>query len=55
MKEEFMRLREIEMHNAPPFIWNGEVEYPDDSEYEMGQEVPNLRDLDNLFNLDEDE
>lgn len=58
MKEEFIRLREIEMLNTPPFIWNGEVEYPDFPEedlYEMGVEMPNERDLDNLFNLDEDE
>ena len=45
MKNLFMDLRELE---------SDEDEYLDE-EYVMGVEMPNQRDLDNLFNLDDDD
>ena len=57
MKEEFMRLREIEGIDEAPFFWNGEVEFVDDSDYqpEIDTEKITIEGLDALFTLDEDE
>ena len=56
MKEEFMRLHEIEMYDAPPFIWNGEVEYEgEDDKPEIDTEKITIEGLDTLFTIDEDD